>query len=568
VKICPTCSASYGNDIGFCPHDGAALRSSTTLQPGAVIRKKYEILNEIGRGGMGVVYRARHLVWNEEKALKVLVAAGSEALPGLKGLMAEALVMRKLHHPHIVRVEDVDYTEGDQLFVVMEYVAGQSLRQRMDAGVLAEEAALTIAAQTCSALSAAHQKGIIHRDIKPQNLLLATNADGTESVRVIDFGIAKAREEAGLGFTVTVTGTTGIFVGTPQYASPEQALGVRGSDLDGRTDLYSLGLVLYEMLTGRLPFAGDTPVAVLVQRIQVPPAPLDRSRPDLHFSPEVSKLVMTALEKERENRYQSAEEMERAIAAVVASRPLREGRALPDHGAIQHGAGSLADSFFAEPVTGMSPPPVRRAAARAQATAAKPPFWTRSRLAVAGGGVVLACLLAAWLFARAGSHQGTGIQKAPPPPAKSTAVPAPLAATAPPVAGPPRKEPPPQPEKISVPAGTPISIRTGEAIDPNATLGWQFQAALAAPVPMAGRPAFHQGAAAVLQLDERPAADHPTKRERYLKLVSIAAGDHPIPVTGSGPALKKGNLIHKNEVAAGTQFEFTLAKALRVTPVP
>src|ERR1039457_1678073 len=182
------------------------------------------------------------------------------------------------------------------------------------------ELALQIAAQTCSALSAAHQKGIIHRDIKPQNLLLAKSADGSETVKVIDFGIAKVREEAGLGFTGMMTGTTGFFVGTPGYASPEQALGMRGSDLDMRTDLYLLGLVLYEMLTGQLPFAADTPVALLVQRLQVQPMPPDRVRPDLNISLDVSKLVMEAIEKERENRYRSAEEMERAIAAVLEGR--------------------------------------------------------------------------------------------------------------------------------------------------------------------------------------------------------------------------------------------------------
>jgi len=320
VKTCPACSASYDNDVGFCPRDGAALRSGGGLEPGAVIRKKYEIMSEIGRGGMGVVYRARHLIWREEKALKVLVAAGAASEQGLKGLMAEALVMRQLQHPHIVRVEDADYTEDDQPFVVMEYVSGQSLRQKLDrGGPLAPELALQIAAQTCSALSAAHQKGIVHRDIKPQNLLLAKNADGCETVKVIDFGIAKVREEAGLGFTGMMTGTTGLFLGTPGYASPEQALGMRGSDLDGRTDLYSLGLVLYEMLTGRLPFAGDTPVAVLVQRLQVQPLSPDRLRPDLNIPPDVSRLVMKAIEKGRENRYGSAGEMEQAIAVVLDS---------------------------------------------------------------------------------------------------------------------------------------------------------------------------------------------------------------------------------------------------------
>ena len=320
MKTCPSCSASYGNDVGFCPHDGTALRLSAGLQPGAVIRKKYEILSEIGRGGMGVVYRARHLLWNEEKALKVVVAEGSAVQQALKGLMAEALVMRHLQHPHIVRVEDADFTEDDQLFVVMEYVDGQSLREKLDReGPLAPEVALHIAAQACSALAAAHEKGIVHRDIKPQNVLLAKNADGSETVKIIDFGIAKVREATGLGVTGVMASTTGLFMGTPDYASPEQANGMRGSDLDGRTDLYSLGLVLYEMLTGRLPFAADTPVAMLVQRLQVPPMPPDWVRPDLKISPDVSKLAMQALERDRENRYRSAAEMERAILAVLDS---------------------------------------------------------------------------------------------------------------------------------------------------------------------------------------------------------------------------------------------------------
>lgn len=338
MKTCPTCSASYGNDVESCPRDGSTLRSSGGLEPGTVIRKKYEILSEIGRGGMGVVYRARHLIWHEEKALKVLLNAGSEGRPGLQALLAEALVMRQLQHPNIVRVEDADYTEDDQAFVVMEYVDGQSLRQKLDrGGPLAPEVALQIAAQACSALSAAHKKGIIHRDIKPQNLLLAKSADGSETVKIIDFGIAKVREEAGLGLTGMRTSTTGLFVGTPGYASPEQANGMRGRDLDGRTDLYSLGLVLYEMLTGRLPFSADTPFALLVQRIQVPPMPLDLVRAGLSFSPDVSSLVMKALAKDRENRYRSAEEMERAIlavleereAATLATQPLHERAAPP-----------------------------------------------------------------------------------------------------------------------------------------------------------------------------------------------------------------------------------------------
>ncbi len=320
MKTCPTCSLTYGDEVRFCPRDGSVLRAAG-LQPGDVIRKKYQILSEIGRGGMGVVYRARNLFRNIEQALKVLVAVGAAEQEGMKQLMAEAQLLLHLQHPHIVRVDDVDYTEDDRAFVVMEFINGQSLKDRLaSAGTLDTELALKIAAQTCSALSAAHQRGVVHRDIKPANILLTKSADGSDLVKVIDFGISKVREDAGLGFTGMLDGTTGFFVGTCEYASPEQAQFMRGSDLDGRSDLYSLGLVLYQMLTGQLPFKGGSPLAVLNQRLQGPLTPPDRLRPDLHIPPEVLRLVMNALEAERENRYQSAEELERAITAVLDAR--------------------------------------------------------------------------------------------------------------------------------------------------------------------------------------------------------------------------------------------------------
>jgi serine/threonine-protein kinase len=315
VKTCPTCSLQYADDSGHCPKDGSFL----VYGPGTVIRKKYEVTGLLGRGGMGAVYRARHLVWNEERALKVLIADGPGAQQGLKGLLAEAVLMRQLRHPNIVSVEDVDYTDDDHPFVVMEYVDGQDLSKRIKSGVLLPDAALHFTIQICSALSAAHQKGIVHRDIKPQNLLLAKDAQGQEIVKVIDFGISKVREDAGLGFTGVLTGTTGHIPCTPAYASPEQAEGMPGKALDGRTDLYSLGVVLYEMLTGRWPFAGDNPQALLLQRLHVDPLPLDRARPGLVFAPGLSALVMKALAKDREDRFRSAEEMRGAILALMDS---------------------------------------------------------------------------------------------------------------------------------------------------------------------------------------------------------------------------------------------------------
>src|ERR1700684_4502914 len=134
MKTCPSCNTAYGDDVAFCPRDGVALKSPTSVGPGTVIRKKYQIVGEIGRGGMGVVYRARHLLWNEEKAIKLLLDVGGGARKQSESFLSEALIMRQFQHPNVVRVEDADFTEDDKLFVVMEFVEGESLQQRMSRG--------------------------------------------------------------------------------------------------------------------------------------------------------------------------------------------------------------------------------------------------------------------------------------------------------------------------------------------------------------------------------------------------------------------------------------------------
>ncbi len=319
MKYCDACHSAYPDDFNICPRDQGALRQATDLLPGMVIRGKYEILSKVGAGGMASVYKARHLAFGEVLALKLVGTRLAHDPDFLKRFRNEAVITRRLHHPNAVRVEDLDATEDGRPFIVMEYVDGRSLRElvRTD-GPQPLARAVAVARQVCAALAAAHALGITHRDIKPDNILLGRGPDGAEHVKVLDFGIAKVRESTegeGEGYTPT---RTGMIVGTPQYISPEQAMGKRGEEVDGRADLYSLGVVLYEMVTGRLPFQSDTAMGMLLHHLQTAPTPPDLARPDLAIPAPLSDVLMRALQKDRERRYASASEMLQALDAVAA----------------------------------------------------------------------------------------------------------------------------------------------------------------------------------------------------------------------------------------------------------
>jgi serine/threonine protein kinase len=317
VRYCEACHSSYPDDFTVCPRDQSALRSGTELQPGMVLRGKYEILERVGRGGMASVYRARHRAFGEVRAIKVVGATLADHDDFLRRFHQEAVVARKLHHPHAVRVEDLDTTDDGRPFIVMEYVEGRNLREVIrQEGALPVPRALRIAQEVASALSAAHAIGIVHRDIKPDNILMTRGPDGAEVAKVLDFGIAKVKEGAfdtGEGYAPT---QTGVVVGTPQYISPEQAMGKRGDEVDGRSDVYSLGVVLYEMVTGRLPFQSDTAMGMILHHLQTAPTPPHLARPELGLSPALSDVLMKALQKDRDRRFGSADEMLRALQAV------------------------------------------------------------------------------------------------------------------------------------------------------------------------------------------------------------------------------------------------------------
>lgn len=322
MKYCTACQKTYSTEHDVCPTDQTRLQVAHELQSGMIIRNKYQIMERIGIGGMGLVYRGRHLTFNELCAIKIVNDDIAGNANFLQRFQTEAMVTRKLRHPNAVRVDDFDYTEDGRPFIVMELVEGKNVSEILQAeGALAVPRAVRIARQVGQAIGVAHKLGIVHRDLKPGNIILTTDDQGQEIAKVLDFGIAKLREAAGEDRPEMTM--TGMVVGTPLYMSPEQFLGKKaGGEVDGRTDIYSLGVVLYQMITAQLPFEAETPYALMLQHLQTSARPPHELKPELHIPAALSQVILKAMEKAREQRFQTAEDfvgaLDQAMAASVA----------------------------------------------------------------------------------------------------------------------------------------------------------------------------------------------------------------------------------------------------------
>ena len=303
MKTCPICEKSYPSHHTNCETDGALLIDSHELEPGTIIRGKYRIVRRIGRGGMGTVYLAEHIMLSRPRALKFISSGLSQDAAFLRRFRREAQAAIELRHPNVVEVVDLDQAEDGSPYIAMEYVEGPDLRHALESGAFAVERALAIARGITQGLGTAHAKGIVHRDVKPENILLAGGEGKPETPKLLDFGIAAMKESATIA-----SGTHGLLL-TPPYAAPEQWKGMAAEELDGRTDLYALGGVFYEMLTGQTCFHAHNTEGWMYQHLQEQPQPPSTLRPELSNWRGLDDLVLRLLAKDRDQRFSSAADL-------------------------------------------------------------------------------------------------------------------------------------------------------------------------------------------------------------------------------------------------------------------
>ena len=394
LKICPQCGSEYELDQRFCPKDGTTLRTQNTGGDlvGEIVADRYHVLRKLGEGGMGQVYLAEHVKMGRKSAVKVLHPGMVNDSDAISRFNREASNASRITHPHVAAVYDFGETPDGLIYLAMEFVEGEPLTKLIERlGALPPARAAEIARQTADALAAAHDMGIVHRDLKPDNIMIARNRDGSDCVKVVDFGIAKAGEGAAQKVT-----KTGLVIGTPEYMSPEQ---LAGDKLDGRSDTYSLALVTFNMLTGKLPFPGETVQEAMIMRLTDRPKSLAEMRPGVTWPAELQAALDRALARDAASRYTVATEFARDLVRAVQSMPTTRAaelstsvvEAVPPT-VVRPAAAAMA------PAAAPSQPPLPDATRVAPARAATPAPNARrtGMLAAAALGVVVVVGGAAW----------------------------------------------------------------------------------------------------------------------------------------------------------------------------
>jgi eukaryotic-like serine/threonine-protein kinase len=428
-KICPTCGTEYPADERFCPRDGSALKSQGGSELiGSIIAERYLVLSKLGEGGMGRVYLAEHVKMGRKSAVKVMNPGAVNDADAISRFNREAANASRISHQHVAQVYDFGETSDGLIYLAMEFVEGEALTDILARdGALPPERAGEIVRQTAEALSVAHDMGIVHRDLKPDNIMLAKFRDGSDCVKVVDFGIAKAA-----GVEAQKVTKTGLVIGTPEYMSPEQ---IAGDPLDGRSDIYSLGLVAYNMLTGKLPWPSKTTQESVIMRLTEPPMRLWQMRPQIAWTPAVQEVMDRALQRDATLRYASANEFGRGLSAAV------QGLSTATHG----GSTRVLD----EPDSWVPPTRIGEAASAGtepQSQETRKPANQKTRVAAIAGAVVLAAIVLTWAATRGGSDAD----------ATTTAV----APTSPPATG---SAPAATPSVTQIPVGSPVAATSSHS---------------------------------------------------------------------------------------------------------
>ncbi|MCC7073939.1 MAG: serine/threonine protein kinase [Deltaproteobacteria bacterium] len=484
MKICPTCGEVYGDQVAHCTSDGQALTDSSGNVPvkewavplGSVVGG-YRLVDRLGKGGMGVVYRAEHQRLGKKVAIKMLRPdlVADRAL--VQRFFDEARAATRIGHDGIVEIFDF-IEEGEQRCYVMELLEGHAVSAELDNKPMPPERVVTIGVQVASALAAAHDAGVIHRDLKPDNVFLRKSSDGGVKVKLLDFGIAKLKESDDAGASLT---QTGVVLGTPAYMSPEQLEGLK---IDARSDIYALGVLLYEMATGMRPFRGRTVAEVVLKHVRDAPVPPSQAGGvPLPFALETT--ILACLEKDRERRPQTMKDVI-SLLEEVGPRTTVLPAATP---ATPTGATARAHVH-----TGATQPVSTGKLSTGELASVRSPL----RVALwAIGGVVVVALLGAgtWVGATrlmAARREASG----PPVVATDPALPS----------APPAPDPPAPP--VEPAAATPA---TAPAPEPPVAAPVVTEAPMAEPPPAASAPAPKKPAAAK-PLPRKPASKKPTPK--------------------------------------------------------
>jgi len=423
LKVCPVCGTEYGEEAAFCSRDRSPLRATASGDlhglVGQLLGDRYHIDSRIGEGGMGEVYLATHVLMDRRCALKVMSQALSQDPDAVSRFNREATNASRISHPNVCAIYDFGLTPDGLVYLAMEYVDGRTLSAvAEERGPMPVAAAVDLIRQCAAGLEAAHELGIVHRDLKPDNIMVVSRPD-RDTVKLVDFGIAKAiAGDAGQRVT-----KTGFVVGTPEYMSPEQ---LAGDPVDGRSDQYSLALVFYRLLTGRLPFDGASIQETVVKRLTDPPHPLAMARPEGKFPPGLQAVMDRALARLPAARYDTVLDFVKALQEVTPGDAERTRPLAAPGGAA---AGGI--------------PPTRRVPG-AKAS-------QRSKAALATIGVV-AVALGAW-----GVLQLTGTPPASPPASPGTPDTGRVGAVSPAPAPPPPAPAAAQPGSVPGPAVNPVA---------------------------------------------------------------------------------------------------------------